>query len=334
MAVSTVLNGARTSARISPETRVRILAAAKELNYRPNAAARALAARRMDTLGVAGVSGEGELNTYFLEIFNGVLEAALRHDQNTTVFALHNWEEDAITRLPRFCDGRIDGLIILAPRFSPEAVAALPEHTPCITVHSNVPIPGVINLESDEEHGAYEMVRYLIRRGHRRILHLSGDRGFVGSERRIRGYQRALTEAGLPLDPSLLVDSRFTLQSGRESMERWFAGNVGHPLPHAVFCGNDGIAAGVLEVLAARGIAVPGDVSVTGFDDALSARTTSPQLTTVRQPLRAMGRQAVESLLVQLATRAENRVDESQATIIFPTEIITRASVADRPPGM
>src|SRR5438270_442012 len=107
MAASTVLNGAQTSSRIAPETRERILEAAARLRYRPNAAARALANRRMDTLGVAAVIDSGELNHYFLEVFNGILEAAARREQNVTVFALHDWGRDP-ARLHDLCDGRID----------------------------------------------------------------------------------------------------------------------------------------------------------------------------------------------------------------------------------
>ena len=117
MAASVVLNAARTSSRIAPGTRARILTAAARLRYRPNAAARALADRRMNTLGVAAVVDGGELNLYFLGLFNGILAAAARHEQNTTVFTLADWERDA-ARLPGFCDGRIDGLILIGPVLS------------------------------------------------------------------------------------------------------------------------------------------------------------------------------------------------------------------------
>ncbi|HOG92511.1 MAG TPA: LacI family DNA-binding transcriptional regulator, partial [Opitutaceae bacterium] len=118
MAASAVLNQAKTSSRISPDTRARILTAAAKLNYRPNIAARALAARRMNTIGLAAVVDlQGELNHYFMEVLNGVIEAAARHEQNTTVFTLHDWHHGA-SRVGGLCDGRIDGLILLAPLMS------------------------------------------------------------------------------------------------------------------------------------------------------------------------------------------------------------------------
>ncbi len=149
MAASTVLNGARTSSRISPETRTRILDAAARLSYRPNAAARALVRRRMSTLGVVTVVEDGDLNHYFLEVFNGILAAAARHGQSTTVFTLHDWDRDA-ARIAGFCDGRIDGLLMIAPLLDAAAVAALPTHTPMVAIHANHPLEGIVDLESDE----------------------------------------------------------------------------------------------------------------------------------------------------------------------------------------
>jgi LacI family transcriptional regulator len=327
MAASVVLNGARSSSRIAPETRARILTAAARLRYRPNAAARALAEHRMHAIGVAAVVDVGgELNHYFLGLFNGILEAAARHRQNTTVFTLTDWERDA-SRLPGLCDGRIDGLILIAPVLSPQAIRALPDHTPVVALHSNVPIPGSVNLESDETTGAFEMVRHLIARGHRRILHITGKRGLLGAERRIVGYKRALAAARIPFEASLLVDAGYTTDEGRQALRAWLERSAGQPLPQAIFCANDASAIGCLEALAEFGLRVPDDISVAGFDDTLAARTTVPQLTTVRQPLRAMGGRAVEALLARLHHRGPSP-PLRQETIVFPTELVWRASVS------
>ncbi len=331
MAASAVLNGARTSSRIAPETRERILEAARRLRYRPNAAARALASRRMDTLGVAAVIDGGDLNHYFLEVVNGVLEAAARYNQNTTVFTLHNWAEDAV-RVPKFCDGRIDGMILLAPIFSRDMAEQMPDHTPFVSVHANLNIPGIVNLESDEESGAYTLVRHLIARGHRRIMHVSGPRGLLGAERRVLGYQRALAEAGIRFDESLLVEGFYQTSGGREAIRSWLSGHRGSQLPEAIFCANDVSAMGCIEALAEAGIRVPEDVSVAGFDDTLGARTTVPQLTTMRQPLRAMGVKAVEILLDQIPyTSVGKPAPRPVSPYVFSTELVIRASVAPPP---
>jgi len=329
MAASTVLNSARTSSRISEETRERILKAAAKLHYRPNAAARALANRRMETIGVAAVIDSGGLNHYFMQVFNGILEAAAQHDQNTTVFALHDWSRDT-GRLRGFCDGRIDGLILIAPVLQADKTV-LPTHTPFVSIHANGSLPNVVNVESDEEHGAWEMVRHFVAQGHRRIMHITGPAGLIGAERRIHGYRRALASSRIPYDPQLLVSASYTEDAGRDAMRAWLRKHAGQPMPHAVFCANDAAAIGCMEALAEVGLKVPDDISVGGFDDTLAARTTVPQLTTVRQPLRTMGARATELLLARIGQQNAGGASLSNKPVVFPTELVLRASVTAHP---
>ncbi|HWA86102.1 MAG TPA: LacI family DNA-binding transcriptional regulator [Opitutus sp.] len=328
MAASAVLNSARTSSRIAPETRKRILAAAARLNYRPNIAARALANRRMHTLGVVAVTDRGALNHYFLELLGGILATAGAHEENTTVFAIHDWKKDA-GRLHGMCDGRIDGLILLAPTLPRASASLLPAHTPFVALHANSRIRNVLNIESDEEHGARQMTRHLIAQGHRDIMHITGPRGFIGAERRIRGYKQALADAGIPPAESRLVPAGFSTAGGREALIQWLRHHRGEPLPTAIFCANDGVAMGCLEVFAEIGLRVPDDISIAGFDDTLAARLTVPALTTVRQPLQAMGSRAVEALLDRIQQPGSSAPREP---IVFPVELIVRNSVG-RPPA-
>ena len=325
MAVSAVLNGASTSARTAPDTRARILEAAARLNYRANAAARALVRRRMSTIGVVAVVEGGELNHYFLEVFNGVLAAAARNGQNTTVFTLHDWERDG-RRVGGFCDGRIDGLLMIAPLLDADVVLALPTHTPMVALHSNQVLEGVPSLESDEEAGSRALVARMVEMGHRRILHLAGPSGQRGAERRVRGYRRGLEQAGLPFDPSLVRVAGFSIPEGREATRLWLRDTPPEARATAIFCANDGVAYGCMEVLAAAGLRVPHDISVAGFDDTLLARACVPQLSSVRQPLRRMGERGVEILLELIRGGVAPR-----AVDVFPTEPVMRASVAPLP---
>ncbi len=329
MAASAALNRARTSSRISEETSERIHRAAASLDYRPNVAARALATRRMHTIGVASVmDGGGELNYYFLEVFNGILAAAARYEQNTTVFSLKNWKSDA-ARLPGLCDGRIDGMILVAPWLTQSAVT-LPEHTPFVSIHANTNLHGVANIESDEEQGAYAMVRLLIAQGHRRIMHVAGPTGLLGADRRVRGYKRALASARIAADPELLVHGAYNSSLSQEALREWLRRHTGRLLPQAIFCANDGAAMGCMEMLAEIGLRVPDDVSVAGFDDTLMARIAVPQLTSVRQPLRAIGVRAVQLLLSRVEKNTIGPPAGSKS-IVFPVDIVPRASVAAPP---
>jgi LacI family transcriptional regulator len=329
MAASAVLNGARTSSRIAPATRERIVEAAARLRYRPNAAARALVNRRMNTIGVAAVIEDGELNSYALEVFTGILGAAARAGQNTTMFTLHDWGRDT-ARLHGWCDGRIDGMILLAPTLTREAARLLPTHTPFVSLHANCPLPNVLNLEADEERGAFEMVRHLLAEGHRRIMHVSGPRGMIGAERRIAGYRRALIGARIRPTDDLLLTAPFTPVGGRTVLRDWLRKHGGEALPEAVFCANDAIATGCLEAFAEAGVRVPADVSVAGFDDTLAARTTVPQLTTVRQPLREMGSRAVDALVTAIGRGDGSGAGEAANPVIFPVELVLRASTVRR----
>lgn len=328
MAASAVLNGAKTSSRIAEETRERILAAAEKLRYRPNATARALARRRMNTLGLLTTLSRVELNQYFLEVFNGVIEAAAEAGQNTTVFTIDDWQQ-AAQRIPSICDGRIDGLILLAPMLDPQAQLALPEHTPLVAVHANQELPGVANLESDEQAGACAMVERMLALGHRRILHLGGPAESLGARRRVAGYLAAHAQAGVQPPADHLLHGDFSSEDGARQLQDWLGRHRGEALPQAIFAGNDAIALGCLDVLAARGWRVPADISVVGFDDTLLARAA--HLATVRQPLRELGQRAVSSLLARVDAKLQGLPAPGADTLVLPTSLITGQTLAAPP---
>jgi len=126
----------------------------------------------------------------------------------------------------------------------------------------------------------------------------------LGGAQRLAGYRRALAEAGIPFDDALVFPGAYGAASGRERaatlLDRVTSDDGGYPLPTALFCANDDIAAGSMEVFASRGVRVPDDISVAGFDDLLTARMTTPALTTVRQPFAQLSERAVELLLTQI----------------------------------
>ncbi|MEK8045230.1 LacI family DNA-binding transcriptional regulator [Ideonella margarita] len=328
MAASTVLNGARTSTRISDETRQRILAAADKLQYRPNATARGLAERRLNTIGLATTLSGNELNQYFLEVFNGVIEAAAAAGQNTTVFAMPDWQQVG-SRLPAICDGRIDGLILLAPLINPDDAAQLPDHTPFVAIHANHAMPGVGNVASDEEAGAHAMVAHMLSLGHRRVLHLAGPNTSSGAQRRIDGFRRAHAEAGLTVNPGQILHSDYSASSGRRVLTEWLERHRGQPMPEAIFAANDAVALGCIDILAGLGLRVPQDVSVVGFDDTLLARTT--RLATVRQPLRDMGHQAVSLLMQAIEAKHRGQPARQATEVLLPTELVPGQTLSAPP---
>jgi DNA-binding LacI/PurR family transcriptional regulator len=332
MAASTALNGGRRgSARVSPETRERVLAAAQQLGYRPNATARALASQRTNAIGVVTNFLGDEPNLYFLEVFTGVIQGATTAGQTTSVFTLGDWDE-APTRVPALCDGRVDGLILLAPRLRDDGSAWLPRHTPMVSIHTERPASGVVNLDSDNEAGACEMVRRLLAAGHRRILHVAGPPGLSWARQRVQGYLRAHAEAGVAPAPGhvihapLSTHAPLSAEGGREALRAWLKTQRGRPLPDAVFGCNDAIALGCIEALRARGLRVPDDVSVVGYDNTLAARMV--HMTTVRQPLHDMGRQAVRLLVQRIEALQRDEPAPAATDIVLPTDIIPGSTLA------
>lgn len=338
MTVSAVLNGARTSTRVSQATRERVMEAAERLSYRPNAAARGLQRRRMDVLGVVAVMDYGpnaDLNLYFLEVLNGIMAEATLRGQNTMVLSIQDWNADS-QRVLDFCDGRVDGLILIGPTVTPEFAEKLSRQSVFVAIHGYALPDDIWNLDVDNTDGARLAVRMLIEQGHRRILHITGSLESGGARERVEGYRRALEEAGIPYDEALVVPGFYSKPAGEWRMSQILeSGRLG-PLPTAIFAGSDAIAIGCCRALTAYGLHVPEDVSIVGFDDTLDARMNDPPLTTVRQPFREFGHQAVDLLLKQIEGHTEPDSDppsretrESQSHIIsLAVEPIRRASIA------
>ncbi len=334
MTVSVVLNGARSATRVSDATRARIKEAAIRLNYRPNAVAQGLSRRRMDTIGVVANIDGGEVNHYFLEVLNGILEGSTQHNQNTTVFSVPSWNEDH-ERFRQICDGRVDGVILIAPLFSSAFGEWLSQHSPVVAIHPNNDYKGCLHIQSDDENGMYLATKYLIDLGHRRILHFSGPEDLGGAHLRADGFRRAMADAGIPLDSGSIVPNWFNVETGREHMKAYIENTPLESMATAIVCASDAIAYGCMEVLNAAGISVPGQISVVGFDDTILSRITQPQMTTVKQPFRQMGRRAVDMLLQELVADKKQRASEADGesavplaarTEVFEVELVVRAS--------
>jgi len=327
MAASSALNGGHNSARVSPQTRERVVAAAQRLKYRPNANALALTNRRTDTIGFITTLMGREPNAYFMEVFGGVVEGARAAGQTPAVFTLDSWDE-APTRIPALCDGRVDGLVVLAPRLEDDGNDWLPQHTPMVSVHASGNWrPGGVNFECDDETGAYEMVRRMLSLGHRRILHMGGPAGYPSADRRVDGYLRAQAEIGLSPPPDHLVRVAYCSEGACREMQAWLERHRGEPLPEAVFAGSDDIAVGCMEALVARGLEVPRDISVVSFDHTLLARTL--HLAAVRQPLHEMGRQSVEVLMNLIEALRQGEPYTGPPNIVLSPEIIAGRTLAE-----
>jgi len=305
--VSRVLN---ERGDVSPETRDLVRRVIHENGYTANRSARGLSAGRT---GLVGVLVPLVFPAYFAGLLAGAAEALAERDMQIVLSPTQNMLEREVSVLDRM-HGLTDGSLIILPQESSVELARLLDSgyrfvvlDPLMALDERIP-----SVSAAHTSGADQAMRHLLQLGHHRIAQITGPAGWVATEGRRRGYRAALASAGILPDPALEVEALPEIDPGRQAAERLLA--LPHP-PSAIFAFNDNIAIGAIQAARARGLRVPEDLSVVGFDDVEHATIVSPALTTVRQPLVEMGRTAVsllmrlldgqrfETLHIELATR-------------------------------
>ncbi len=315
MTVSRVLNG---HPDVAAATRDSVLGHARALGYggvgpHPSTADRT----GLVALAVPFIRSEGD---YFADIVAGAADGLSQHGAYLVVYPTryeHDREASLVDLLLR---GRTDGALLICPSETPAELAALrAQGRPFVVIDPTLPLGDDIPVVSAmNTSGARAAVEHLLGLGHRRIGIITGSLEWTESIDRLAGYHAALAAAGVPLIPHLLVQGDFTTQGGEDAAQRLLA--LPDP-PTAIFACNDNMAIGVLRAAGSRGVTVPRDLSVVGFDDVAAASLVTPALTTVRQPLEDMGRAAV-SLLYRLI---EERPIEA-LRIEVNTRLVVRAS--------
>ncbi|WP_020116987.1 LacI family DNA-binding transcriptional regulator [Streptomyces canus] len=315
--VSRVVNGHPS---VRPETRARVEAAIQKLGYRRNSVARALKSRRSSTIGVVIVGSElFELPRILLGVETAAKQAgywvslASRQGEGTT--------GDLLETLQRLTDQSVEAIAVVADRpGTVEALSGLSLGVPVAVVMSGtVPSPDLSFVEVDQELGARLAVRHLLDLGHRNIAHLTGALRTFDARARVEGWQAELTAAAAE---GARLEGDFNAESGFRLAHELCDADSG--LPTAVFAGNDQMAMGVLAAFAERGVKVPHDVSVVGFDDMKGAGYLVPALTTVRQDFAHLGRSAIE-LLVRMVGG-----DPAQRQKITPRLVVRHSTAVPR----
>jgi DNA-binding LacI/PurR family transcriptional regulator len=318
--VSYVLNDGPRPVR--DETRRQVLAAIERLDYHPNALARGLSSRRTNTLGVLFCRVEPAIvtNEYGTALLQGVLGVASESGFNVTLFT-HPWE-DAGTSARGYNDGRCDGVIIIAPLLGSDVVKGLSALGLSLVVVSSSMEPGsgIPWVDVDNVAGARLGIRHLISLGHTRIAHLTGEDSQPSVPGRRQGYLQTMHEAGLPVPPGYLAASSYDVRAGYHSTRALLSLPE---RPSALFAGNDGIALGALEAARDMGVGVPAQFSIVGFDDVRTASLVTPALTTVRQPLVAIGETATRLLVAAVRGHRVPRTDHRTSP-----ELVVRATTA------
>jgi LacI family transcriptional regulator len=299
-------------------TRVRVLGAIQDLGYVPNAAARSLRTARA---GALGLFLPDHANPVYAEIISGANAAATARG-----YALLTGTAEVTPRtfLDLLGQGRVDGLLLAGDALDPSVRDALEGHgVPYLLLNRRI-AGSRRYVILDDDKAARLAVRHLINLGHTRIAHLAGPSAADTARRRRAGFAAALGEAGLPHDPSLVVSADYTPHGGAAAMSALLA--RADP-PTAVVVANMAAAIGALSAARGHGIAVPDDVSVVAIHDSALSGYLAPPLTTVRMPLDALGRRAVELLVTQ---PFEAPIEE---IVSGPIELVVRESTAPPRPG-
>ena len=318
--VSRVLN---EEPNVRQATRERVMAAVQQLQYRPNLSARSLAGQRSY---VVALVYDNPSRNYLMEVQSGMLDACRASHYHLVLAPVSAQPERKATDLQAVFENFAPDGVLLIPPLTDDA--GLLDYL----VGNEVPFASIAPIDASgrigammEETGAVrELVEGLIRLGHRRIAHILGPHEHGACEWRYDGYRQALAQAGIEVDPALVVQGAFSFESGVA------AANQLLDLPQrptAIFAANDDMAAGVIRAAAERGVAVPAELSVCGFDDTPIARHIYPTLSTVRQPTAEMAHRATVELLARIRTPEAGRMVRVEHEVLFRESTATAPSV-------
>lgn len=313
--VSRILN---KSPNVMPQTREKVIAVIREMNYNPNRLAQQF--RTQETGNILVLVPELE-NTFYHEILSGIEGVAEAKGYHVLIAEIHNnrkLEEHFFESLKQ---KQVDGIITFSAKITPERLEAISKQFPVVVACRYYEGMRLSNVTIDNEKACRDMTNYLLNLGHLRICCLAGNTDILLYQDRLNGYLKALRERGIEAEPDLICEGPASIQGGYDAIER--LANAGAQYTAVVACG-DTLAIGAIKALRDIGREVPADVAVTGFDDIELSSLYSPTLTTVRQPKREIGVRSMEKLIdLMEGKRLANRQD------VLSYELVIRESTGD-----
>ncbi|NDJ75302.1 MAG: LacI family transcriptional regulator [Chloroflexi bacterium] len=311
--VSRVLNGYEF---VKESTRQKVLNAAEQLGYVANQQARSLAGGKSRAIGllVPGLD-----NGYVGEIIRGIDEEVAKYDYDLLLYTTRRNTGKESSYVLKMTRGLADGLLLIVPLVTNEYIEALQNlNFSYVLIDQSDPTDSSSIVDSTNWQGAYDATQYLIELGHTRIGFITGLMSIHSAGDRLDGYRAALQDHNIPYDSTLVVEGDFWPEAGYACAEALL--DLPEP-PTAIFASNDLSAFGTIEAARDRGLDIPRDLSIVGFDDIPQASLVYPQLTTVRQPLDQMGRIAARMLIEEIE---EHR--HSPRRVTLSTQLIVRNS--------
>ncbi|HEX6178424.1 MAG TPA: LacI family DNA-binding transcriptional regulator [Thermoanaerobaculia bacterium] len=309
--VSRALNGIGPVRKATYE---RVMEAARALKFVPHSGARSLSTRTTHTVGLIMPELHGE---FFSEVIRGADLAARRRGYHLIVSGSHSNREEmaAVVRTMR---GRVDGLLLMSPEVALDGILRdLPAQMPLVTV--NATTKRFPSVTIDNRGGSHTVVRHLAALGHKRIAFIGGPSGNADATERLRGYRESCDAQTIVCSPELEIGGDFSESSGYAAALEIIDLR---PRPTAIFAANDAMAVGAMFALREKGVEVPDDIALVGFDDIPIARYVTPRLTTVTVAISELGRRAFEMLLDSIASRNGRRTPRET----LPTSLVVRES--------
>ena len=316
VSISTVSHVINKTRYVSPETRERVEDAIQQLNYKHNRLARSLRNRKTNTIGVLLPNSA---NPYFAEILAGIEAAGYANDYHIIMGNANDDPKRELTYLGVLLSRQVDGILLISTGSYEQSMQLLSENNiPVVMIDRSVDLESVDEIFTDNRGGGEMATAHLVNLGHRRIGCITGPSFLTPSASRVQGYRDALTKAGIAIDDDLIVMGDFQHKGGYDAAMALLQ-HVQSPT--AIFACNDMMAVGAVAAIQERGLRVPQDVSVIGYDDIPLASYTNPRLTTIAQPARELGHLAVERLLERFKDqKLDTRHD------ILPVQLIERHS--------
>lgn len=318
VSMATVSRVVNNNPNVKPATRKKVFEAIERLGYRPNAVARGLASKKTTTVGVVipDIS-----NAIFAEVARGIEDIANMYHYNIILCNADKKKDKEIRVINTLLEKQVDGLLFMGGAVTEEHQQAFKTaNVPvvlCATSDESREIPSV---DIDHEAAAFDAVQSLIKQGHRRIAMISGtledpSNGYA----RFNGYKKALADAGIAYDDTLVRIGNYRYESGSDAM-RYFLELDNRP--SAIFSATDEMAIGAIHAIQDKGLQVPADISVISVDNSRMASMVRPLLTTVAQPMYDIG-----AVSMRLLTKLMKKENVEQSQVILPHELIVRQSV-------
>jgi len=311
--VSHVINETRF---VEEKTRAKVNEAIATLGYRVNIAARSLRAGRSQTIGLIIPDAA---NLFFAEYLRKIEDFGFKAGYNVIVCNTDNETDKEAAYIDALVSKQVDGVILISSGSDPETLNPLISHDVPFVIADrefSADVADVVSL--DNEQAGFDVTNYLLNLGHRKIGCITGPNNFSPSIQRLNGFIRAHKEWGLPYDPELITSGKFTLSSGFSAFD-WIWQN--NSKPSALFVFSDMMAIGAINNAITKGLNVPKDISIVGFDNIELAEAFSPSITTFNQPIEKMAETIVELLTDRIKHKSANR-----RRIVFRGSLIIRES--------